>query len=96
MKSVKILQLKYDTDDTFRKAFLSYSTATKQYGRINLDDYECVYDGEIPDHYSPEDVYELCNLNHPEGYKGHSLSVSDVIVMDGKNLYVDGFGFVEL
>lgn len=96
MKPVKILQLKFDTDETFRKAFLPYSTVMKKYGEINLNDYKCVYDGEIPEHYSPEDVYALCNLNHPEKYKGHSLSVSDIIVMDGKELYVDRFGFVEI
>ena len=32
----------------------------------------------------------------PESYKGHSLSVSDIVVLDGVNYYVDSFGFIKL
>ena len=93
-KPFKILQLKW-SPEWDKKAFVSYDTVIKYYGEVQLNDYKCVYEGEVPEEYSPKDVYALCNLKHP-GYIGHSLSVSDIIVMDGEKLYVDIFGFVKL
>ena len=47
-----------------------------------------------------EAVYEKFNIDHPADYKGHSLSVSDIVVLheDGKNRahFVDSFGFTGL
>ncbi len=45
-------------------------------------------------------LYEKFNINHPQDFTGHSLSVSDVVVMrkngESKAYYVDSFGFTEL
>ena len=45
-----------------------------------------------------EAVYEKFNIDHPTDYKGHSLSVSDIVVLhqDGENTahFVDSFGFI--
>ena len=41
------------------------------------------------------DCYKF-NLDHPADFRGHSLSVSDVVVAKGKAYYVDTFGFKEL
>ena len=47
-----------------------------------------------------EAVYEKFNIDHPTDYKGHSLSVSDIVVLhqDGENTahFVDSFGFTTL
>jgi len=47
-----------------------------------------------------ENIYQTFNVDRPEGFKGHSLSVSDIVVMnrDGKEtaFYVDSAGFKEL
>ena len=47
-----------------------------------------------------EMVFEKFNIDHPADYKGHSLSVSDIVVLheDGKNSahFVDSFGFTGL
>lgn len=47
-----------------------------------------------------ETIYEKFNINHPADYRGHSLSVSDVVVLhiNGENSahYVDSFGFTAL
>lgn len=47
-----------------------------------------------------EAVYEKFNIDHPVDYKGHSLSVSDIVVLhqDGENTahFVDSFGFTTL
>ena len=43
-----------------------------------------------------EAVFVKFNLDRPEDFKGHSLSVSDVVVMDDKAYYVDSVGFQPL
>lgn len=43
-----------------------------------------------------EAVFVKFNLDRPEDFKGHSLSVSDVVVMDDKAYYVDTVGFQPL
>ena len=47
-----------------------------------------------------EVVYEKFNIDHPADYKGHSLSVSDIVVLheNGKNSahFVDSVGFTML
>jgi len=50
---------------------------------FNLNDYDLVYVGETDDHENDNDVLEKLfvkfNINHPEDFRGHSLSVSDVV-----------------
>ena len=43
-----------------------------------------------------EAVFQKFNIDHPYDFKGHSLSVSDVVVMDDKAYYVDSVGFKPL
>ena len=43
-----------------------------------------------------EAVFVKFNINRPEDFTGHSLSVSDVVVMDDKAYYVDKVGFQPL
>lgn len=47
-----------------------------------------------------EKVYTRFNVRHPADFKGHSLSVSDVVVLSKENqrkaFYCDSFGFAEL
>lgn len=50
----------------------------KSDGRIPAERYEAVYCGDL-DVITPEDVYFIFNLAHPEGYTGRSMSVSDVV-----------------
>ena len=47
-----------------------------------------------------EDIYRTFNIDHPKDFKGHSLSVSDVVVLhqNGQDTahYVDSFGFTQV
>lgn len=67
---------------------------------VDAADYAFIYGGRLSGEETLDSLYEKFNLNHPAGYQGHSLSVSDVVVMqrDGqtKAYYVDSFGFKEL
>lgn len=71
--------------------------------QLNHDDYELVYEGEIGEFRGTatlEALYTQFNTKHPEDFNGHSLSVSDVIVIsvDGKDTayFCDSFGFTEM
>jgi len=66
-------------------------------GRVPSEIYECIYNGELPVQ-DPEDVFVMCNCEHPEGYRGHSLSVSDVVEFryeagESKFFFCDTRGF---
>jgi predicted nucleotidyltransferase len=67
---------------------------------VHADDYESVYQGTLQPGESLDSLYAKFNLNHPKGFTGHSLSVSDVIVMETesekKAFYVDSVGFYPL
>lgn len=68
--------------------------------KINAEDYRLVYGGKLSGGETLEGLYERFNISHPAGYEGHSLSVSDVVVLtnggSAKAYYVDSMGFAEL
>ena len=73
---------------------------------IKPENYNLVYVGELSELQGSvqgatlEAVYEKFNIDHPADFKGHSLSVSDIVVLheDGENSahFVDSFGFTGL
>ena len=70
--------------------------------KIDSDLYEKVYEAEYePNPEASTEVildylYRMFQGQKPDGYTGHSLSVSDVIVLDGTAYYVDSIGFEEI
>ena len=73
----------------------------KRHGmEVNCADYELVYTEPFTEKDTLEAIYERFNIQRPADFTGHSLSVSDVVVLnDGKSLkayYVDSIGFAEL
>ena len=70
---------------------------------IKPENYELIYVGELSELQEQtqgetlEVIYEKFNIDHPEDYRGHSLSVSDIVVLhqNGGNSahFVDPFGF---
>ena len=73
----------------------------KRHGmEVNCADYELVYTAPLTENDTLEAIYERFNIQRPADFTGHSLSVSDVVVLnDGKSLkayYVDSIGFAEL
>lgn len=67
---------------------------------VDKDHYDLIYVGELTDKTSLDGIYEQFNLDRPGDFTGHSLSVSDLIVLhkDGENTthFVDRFGFTEM
>lgn len=73
----------------------------KRHGmEVNRADYELVYTAPLTEKDTLEAIYERFNIQRPADFTGHSLSVSDVVVLnDGKSIkacYVDSIGFAEL
>lgn len=97
LKNVRIWQLKSDSDFSMR--FISFDEFEKQFGQPDKNSYEVIFDGSLPTN-NLDAIYEICNINHPDGYRGHSLSMSDVVELYDENgsefHYVDRFGFKEI
>ena len=68
--------------------------------QIRKEDYELVYTADLLGNTSLDDIYEQFNINHPEDFRGHSLSVSDVVVLNDNGHvtahFVDSMSFPEL
>lgn len=94
----KIYQLK-NSPENHAIRFEGYSLAEKYGEPAKPENYDLVYSGsldEFEDSNKLEAIYTKFNLNRPEDFKGHSLSVSDIIVINNEANYVDSFGFVDV
>ena len=62
--------------------------------------YAEVYSAPLTAGTTLEDIYRTFNVDHPEDFKGHSLSVSDVVVLhqNGQDTahYCDSVGFQQV
>ncbi len=91
-----IYQLKHG-DETRDLRFEPYDRLQVTGNVVDKANYELIYSAEITPGTSLEDIYTRFNIDHPKDFKGHSLSVSDVVVLhqDGQDTahYVDSFGY---
>lgn len=97
LKNCRIWQLKPESDILMR--FIGYDEMVEKFGEPNMRDYEAVYDGEVETN-DLESIYATFNVEHPQGFTGHSLSMSDVVELyddtGSKFHYVDRFGFKQI
>ena len=96
IEAYEIYQLKEDPENRSRQ-FVSYNRLIMHGQTVKRSNYEKVYSGTLKSGESLDSIYERFNLYHPDDFRGHSLSVSDVIVLHQNNrekaYYVDSFGF---
>lgn len=85
----------YQADINAKNKFMDLDFTNKHCGGINREDYKVVFDGEMAVS-NLEAIYMLLNTSRPEGYTGHSLSVSDIVVTPKGTFYCDSFGFTEI
>ena len=89
-----------DTGGEHTYQFMGFESAKKLGYTIEGKDYRMVYAAPWTPTITLEDIFERFNINRPNDFHGHSLSVSDVIVInrtaETKAYYVDSFGFEEL
>ena len=67
--------------------------------KIDLKDYKVVYEGELDCPEMPnalEELFEIFNSKRPKDFERRSMSISDIVEIDGKNYYCDFVGWEEL
>lgn len=102
--SYAILQLREDVDDNIPLMFANYSYLQKKEMEPEIDRYEVVYHGSISMsedvNRQLEDLYVKFNIDHPDDFRGHSMSVSDIVALkvvgEVSFHYVDSVGFQKL
>ena len=84
-------------DETRDLRFEPYDRLIAAGHRVDAKNYTLVYSAPLTPGTSLEDIYTRFNIDHPKDFKGHSLSVSDVVVLhqNGQDTahYVDSFGY---
>ena len=91
-----IYQLKRG-DETRDFRFEPYDRLAATGRTADRANYDLIYTAELTPGTSLEDIYTRFNIDHPKDFKGHSLSVSDVVVLhqNGQDTahYVDSSGY---
>ncbi|HGM1346900.1 TPA: YodL domain-containing protein [Clostridioides difficile] len=91
-----IYQLKRG-DETRDFRFEPYDRLTAAGLTVDPANYDLIYTAPLAPDMTLEQIYERFNIDHPADFKGHSLSVSDVVVLhqDGQDAahYVDSIGY---
>ena len=101
-----IYQLRNGMEELWDYSFVPMDFLRKHGMEARAENYELVYAAPIPDD-APKDaamlleqIYERFNIDRPEDFTGHSLSVGDVVLLhrDGESTahYTDRIGFEEL
>lgn len=97
IKSCRIYQLKTDVNPNIK--FVSYSDLLNMRCRVEEENYTLVYDCEVETN-NLDEIYDRFSENLPSQYKGHPISMSDIIEIYDRNqsnfYYVDRSGFKEI
>lgn len=99
---IRIYQVNMERDEN-QVAFMGYDSLSKFQGSPDVDSriYDKVFEGEVGC-FTLEKLYQIFNTEHPAGYKGRSMSVSDVVeIVDGNTgksyfHFCDSFGFKDI
>ena len=93
-----IYQLKDDVPVDFH--FRPLEEVQRKGLAVDPANYEKVYTAPLTPDMGLERIFEKFNIDRPEDFKGHSLSVSDVVVLhqNGQDTahYTDSIGFVDI
>lgn len=98
--NIAIYQIDPDRDEN-NVVFLNYENLERfqDPAALRSEIYDKVFEGEV-ECGTLEEVYQMFNLDHPDGYRGRSLSVSDVVEVVGEEKstfhFCDSIGFREV
>lgn len=96
VRTFTIYQLTSGEENHYRR-FESYESLENQGEVPDINNYKAVYSGKIDPTVTLENIYQEFNINRPADFKGHSLSMSDIVVIEANDKftanYVDTFGF---
>lgn len=95
----EIYQLTADPANA-RLLFTSYDGVHADGMTINRSNYELKYSAPLTPDTTLDSIYDQFNINRPADFTGHSLSVSDIVVLhrNGQDTahYVDSIGFADV
>ena len=93
--NIRIYQVNMGRDDK-RVAFQGLEELEHFQGSKEIDSsiYDCAFAGQV-DCKGLEDVFQKFNIDRPDGYKGRSLSVSDVVEITESDELESGFYFCD-
>ena len=97
MKTYSIYQV--NREDSRSILFMRLSFLKKMGIEPTRDKYNKVYGGEIEDGKTTdvlERIYTKFNVGRPQDFRGHSLSVADVVELDGSFYFCDSYGFKQI
>lgn len=96
--NVRIFQLPAGHDRIFRGFDEKHYPNLRDYKEVYSYTHPYVMADDIPDFL--EDVFAKFNIRHPQDFKGHSLSVSDIVVLEFEDtsrvFFCDIVGWKEL
>lgn len=95
--NVKIFQVKEN-----KEQFL-FSPWRRVRDIFDFNNYKEVWDCDFEKDISPipstnnnwnlDEIFKVFNINHPLGYHGHSLSISDIVKLGDEYFFCDSFGW---
>ena len=89
MKQFRIYQLPVE----HKAKFMDLEFVKEHSIMPKLEDYKLVWEGEVEDNITLDGIFHKFNVAHPEDFKGYSLSMSDIVEMDGKFFYCDSYSW---
>ena len=94
MMDIRLYQINRERDEERRALLSTEALARRGFGPKVIDSsiYDCVFEGTV-DCSDLEEVYTLFNVDPPENFSGHSMSVSDVVVEGRTAFFCDSIGF---
>ena len=92
LSKIQIWQLK---DDEHDRLFESLEWLARKGLSFDQACYQLVYSFSV-DNPDLEEIFTRFNIDRPHDFYGHSLSVSDVVVVDGEAHFVEPIGFSEV
>ena len=100
--NLELDSLRFEGTESFKRMGITKDN----FDAIKPENYTLLYVGELSELQKEtqgatlEAIFEKFNLDHPEDFRGHSLSVSDIVVLhqNGQNTahFVDSFGYTEI
>lgn len=79
--------------------FMNYEFLQSKGMKVSKENYELVYQ-DVLGNQTLDDIFERFNMDRPDDFTGHSLSVSDIVVVrkddETKAHFVDSIGYEEI
>ena len=94
-----IYQLKRN-DETAELLFMSSNYLREHDLAVSYENYDAVYSGQLSGTETLDALYMKFNIERPQDFTGHSLSVSDIVALRQNGVvschYVDSIGFADV